>query len=121
MNPTAVGLFSLFIGLTLFITWRAARHSKTANDFYAAGNRISGLVNGVAISGDFMSAATFLGIVGLIYTAGFDGLIYIVSPMVGLAIVMFAMAEPFRNLLHRCAASSRGIVTGLFTPIRFAG
>lgn len=98
MNPTAVGLFTLFIGLTLVITWRAARHSKTANDFYAAGNKISGLVNGVAISGDFMSAATFLGIVGLIYTAGFDGLIYIVSPMVGLAIVMFAMAEPFRNL-----------------------
>ena len=98
INLTAVSLFTVFVGFTLFITWRAARHSKTASEFYAAGSRISGFVNGVAISGDFMSAATFLGIVGLIYTAGFDGLIYIVSPMVGLAIVMFAMAGPFRNL-----------------------
>ncbi len=98
LNVTAVTLFVVFVGFTLFITWRAARYSKSASDFYAAGSRISGLVNGVAISGDFMSAATFLGIVGLIYTSGFDGLIYILSPMVGLAIVMFSMAGPFRNL-----------------------
>ena len=98
LNITAVSLFIAFVTFSLIITWHASKRSKTTTEFYAAGNNISGFMNGVAISGDFMSAATFLGIVGLIFTAGFDALIYIVSPLVGLSIMLFAMAEPFRNL-----------------------
>lgn len=98
MNLTAVSLFILFVSVTLYATWRAARRSKSASEFYAAGNSIGGFTNGLAISGDFMSAATFLGIVGLVYASGFDVYFYILGPMLGLCILMFSMAEPFRNL-----------------------
>ena len=98
INTTAVILFLLFVAVTLIATWKAAKRSKTTSEFYAAGNRISGFTNGLAISGDFMSAATFLGIVGLIFATGFDVFWYIVGPLIGLCIIMFTMAEPFRNL-----------------------
>ena len=98
LNITAVGLFIVFVAFSLLMTWRASKRSKTATEFYAAGNSISGLVNGIAISGDFLSAAAFLGIVGLIFSVGFDALVYVASPILGLAIVLFSMAEPFRNL-----------------------
>ena len=99
LNVTAVTLFIVFVAITLVVTWRAAARSSSSTDnFYAAGNRIGGFTNGLAIAGDFMSAATFLGISGLIFMGGFDGIIYMLSPLVGFGIMLFAMAEPFRNL-----------------------
>lgn len=91
-------LFLITIGGTLVITWWAARRTRSTSDFYAAGARISGVQNGTAIAGDFMSAATFLGITGLIFVSGFDGIIYIISPLAGLAIILGLFAEPLRNL-----------------------
>ena len=69
-------MFLLFVGATLGITYWAAKRTKTAKDFYTAGGGITGFQNGMAIAGDYMSAASFLGISGLVYLAGYDGLIY---------------------------------------------
>ncbi len=97
-SPVVVLTFLLFLGVTLAITWWAARHTKGTKDFYAAGGRITGFQNGLAIAGDFMSAATFLGITGLTYLAGLDTTIYVLAPMVGLAQLLMLMVEPFRKL-----------------------
>ena len=98
VNITAIIMFLLFVSATLMITYWAARRTKTAKDFYAAGGGITGFQNGLAIAGDYMSAASFLGISGLVYTAGFDGLIYSVGWLVGWPIIMFLVAEQLRNL-----------------------
>ncbi len=84
--------------LTVAITVWAARRVKGLADFYAAGRRISGWQNGLAIAGDFLSAATFLGIVGLVATRGFDAIVYILAPLAGLALILVAFAEPLRRL-----------------------
>ena len=97
-NATAIGFFLLFVGLTFAITWWAARHTRTTEDFFAAGRRISGRQNGFALAGDYMSAASFLGIAGLVATSGFDGLIYSTGWLVGWPVVLFLIAEPLRNL-----------------------
>jgi cation/acetate symporter len=97
-DPTAMILFGGFVVLTLVITAWAARRTKTASDFYAAGGQVSGFQNGVAIAGDFMSAASFLGISAMVFTAGFDGLLYSIGFLVGWPIIMFLMAERLRNL-----------------------
>jgi len=97
-NWTAIGMFGFFVLLTLGITAWAANRTKTASDFYAAGGSITGFQNGVAISGDFMSAASFLGISAMVYTSGFDGLLYSIGFLVGWPIIMFLMAERLRNL-----------------------
>jgi cation/acetate symporter len=97
-NATAIGFFLLFVGLTFAITWWAARHTHTTEDFFAAGRRISGRQNGFALAGDYMSAASFLGIAGLVATSGFDGLIYSTGWLVGWPVVLFLIAEPLRNL-----------------------
>ena len=97
-NPIAVLFFFAFILVTLGITYWAARKTKTTSEFYAAGRSISGFQNGLALAGDYMSAASFLGIAGLVATAGYDGLIYSVGYLVGWPIVMFLIAEPLRNL-----------------------
>ena len=76
VNPTAIIMFLAFVSATLGITYWAARRTKSTKDFYAAGGSISGFQNGLAIAGDFMSAASFLGISGLVFASGFDGLIY---------------------------------------------
>jgi cation/acetate symporter len=94
----AMVLFLVFVLVTLGITYWAARRTKTTNDFYAAGGGITGFQNGLAISGDYMSAASFLGIAGLVYTSGFDGLIYAIGFLVGWPIVLLLIAEPLRNL-----------------------
>ena len=94
----AMILFLVFVVVTLGITYWAARRTKTTNDFYAAGGGITGFQNGLAISGDYMSAASFLGIAGLVYTSGFDGLIYAIGFLVGWPIVLLLIAEPLRNL-----------------------
>lgn len=98
LSPVAIVFFLLFIGVTLGITYWAARKTKTTSEFYAAGGGISGFQNGLALAGDYMSAASFLGIAGLVATGGYDGLIYSVGYLVGWPIVMFLIAEPLRNL-----------------------
>ena len=97
-NWTAITMFLIFVLLTLGITYRAAMGTKSANDFYAAGGGISGFQNGLAMAGDFMSAASFLGIAGYVYSFGFDGLIYSIGFLVGWPIVLFLIAERLRNL-----------------------
>ncbi len=83
---------------TLGITYWAAQRTRSAADFYAAGGGITGFQNGLAIAGDYMSAASFLGISGLVFASGFDGLIYSVGWLVGWPIVLFLIAERLRNL-----------------------
>ncbi|MBV8106779.1 MAG: cation acetate symporter, partial [Hyphomicrobiales bacterium] len=95
---TAVGMFLFFVAVTLGITYWAAMRTKTASQFYAAGGGITGLQNGLAIAGDYMSAASFLGISAFVYAWGYDGLIYSVGWLVGWPIVTFLIAEPLRNL-----------------------
>jgi cation/acetate symporter len=95
---TAIGMFAAFVALTLLITLWASRRTSSASDFYTAGGGITGFQNGVAIAGDFMSAASFLGISALVYANGFDGLIYSIGFLVGWPILMFLMAERLRNL-----------------------
>jgi cation/acetate symporter len=98
VNVTAIAMFLAFVLVTLGITYWAARRTKTTADFYAAGGGITGFQNGLAIAGDYMSAASFLGIAGLVYTSGFDGLIYAIGFLVGWPIVLLLIAEPLRNL-----------------------
>jgi cation/acetate symporter len=97
-NATAIAFFFVFIVATLGITGWAARKTKTTSEFFAAGSKVTGLQNGLALAGDFMSAASFLGIAGLVAKSGFDGLIYSVGWLVGWPIVTFLIAEPLRNL-----------------------
>ena len=97
-NPLAIAFFVLFVASSLGITFWAARQTKSTAHFYTAGGNISGLQNGLALAGDFMSAASFLGITGLVALNGFDGLIYSIGFLVGWPIVMFLIAEPLRNL-----------------------
>jgi len=97
-NWSAITMFVAFVILTLGITYWAAKRTASAADFYSAGGGITGSQNGLAIAGDYMSAASFLGISGLVYTSGYDGLIYSVGWLVGWPIVTFLIAEQLRNL-----------------------
>jgi cation/acetate symporter len=97
-NWTAILIFGAFVLLTLGITYWAARRTRTAKDFYAAGGGVSGFQNGLAIAGDYMSAASFLGISAAVFSSGYYGLIYSIGFLVGWPIIMFLMAEPLRNL-----------------------
>ncbi|MBN1839800.1 MAG: cation acetate symporter [Campylobacterales bacterium] len=98
LNVSAIVMFLIFVVATLGITYWAARRTKTAKDFYTAGGGITGFQNGLAIAGDYMSAASFLGISGLVYMKGFDGLIYSIGFLVGWPIILFLVAEQLRNL-----------------------
>ncbi len=98
LNPIAVICFLAFVVATLGITYWASKKTKTASQFYAAGGGITGFQNGLALAGDYMSAASFLGIAGLVSTKGYDGLIYSIGFLVGWPIVMFLISEPLRNL-----------------------
>ncbi|ENU99992.1 cation acetate symporter [Acinetobacter variabilis] len=97
-NWHAIIMFVIFVGATLFITKWAAKQTTNTNDFYTAGGGISGFQNGLAIAGDFMSAASFLGISAMVFLSGFDGLLYSLGFMVGWPIVLFLVAERLRNL-----------------------
>ncbi|CAN7701616.1 cation acetate symporter [Variovorax sp. LjRoot290] len=97
-NWTAIGMFGLFVLGTLFITKWAASKTKSAADFYTAGGGITGFQNGLAIAGDYMSAASFLGISAAVMAAGYDGLIYSIGFLVGWPVITFLMAERLRNL-----------------------
>jgi cation/acetate symporter len=98
LNMSAISMFLIFVIATLGITYWAAKRTKSTKDFYTAGGGITGFQNGMAIAGDYMSAASFLGISALVYTKGYDGLIYSIGFLVGWPIILFLIAEPLRNL-----------------------
>ena len=97
-NIVAMAGFVIFIALSLGITWVAARRTRNTRDFYAAGGSVTALQNGLALAGDYMSAASFLGIAGLVALSVFDGLIYSIGFLVGWPVVVCLIAEPLRNL-----------------------
>src|SRR3954454_12662770 len=99
-TPTSAAIlfFLVIVALTLAITYWAARRTKSASEFYAAGRSISPFQNGLALAGDYMSAASFLGIAGLVALRGYDGMIYATGWLVGWPALMFLIAEPLRNL-----------------------
>jgi cation/acetate symporter len=97
-NWTAISMFAIFVAFTLWITKWAAARTKSAADFYTAGGGITGFQNGLAIAGDYMSAASFLGISAAVMASGFDGLIYSIGFLVGWPVVTFLLAERLRNL-----------------------
>jgi cation/acetate symporter len=132
-TPAAIAFFLLIVFLTLGITWWAARRTRSVQEFYAAGRSISAFQNGLALAGDYMSAASFLGIAGMVALKGFDGMIYAIGWLVGWPALMFLVAEPLRNLGKytfadvvafrlqqtpvRIAAALGGILTILFYTI----
>ncbi|HRD67981.1 MAG TPA: cation acetate symporter [Candidatus Competibacter sp.] len=98
LNVHAIVMFFIFVAATLGITYWAAQRTKSASDYYAAGGGITGTQNGLAIAGDYMSAATLLGLTSMTYFQGFDGYIYCICFYVGWPFIMFIMAERLRNL-----------------------
>lgn len=134
-TPTfsAIAFFLLIVALTLAVTYWAARRTSSMTDFFAAGRTVSPFQNGLALAGDYMSAASFLGIAGLVALSGYDGMIYATGWLVGWPALMFLIAEPLRNLGKftfadvvafrlrqtpvRIAAAFGGILTLLFYTI----
>ena len=134
-RPTlaSIGFFFIIVAVTLVITYFAAKKTKTSSEFYAAGRSVSALQNGFALAGDYMSAASFLGISGMVALKGYDGMIYATGWLVGWPALMFLVAEPLRNLGKftfadvvafrlrqrpvRIAAAIGGILTVLFYTI----
>jgi len=132
-TASAVIFFLLIVSLTLVVTWWAARRTRSTQEFYAAGRSVGSLQNGLALAGDYMSAASFLGIAGLVALRGYDGMIYATGWLVGWPALMFLIAEPVRNLGKytfadvvafrlkqvpvRIAAAFGGILTVLFYTI----
>jgi cation/acetate symporter len=130
---SAIVFFFLIVALTLAVTWWAARRTRSTREFYAAGRSVSAFQNGLALAGDYMSAASFLGIAGLVALRGYDGMIYATGWLVGWPALMFLVAEPLRNLGTftfadvvafrlrqvpvRIAAACGGILTVLFYTI----
>ncbi len=114
-----LGMFIVIIGITLYIVYWAAQRTKTTADFYAARSSITAWQNGWAIAGDYMSAATFLGMAGLISLNGLDGFLYPTGWMVAFVTVLLVMAEPCRNSgsVHRWEMSfATGPTPNLFVP-----
>jgi len=97
-NWHAIIMFLIFVAMTMGITYWAASRTKTTADFYTAGGGITGFQNGLAIAGDYMSAATLLGLTAMAYTAGYDAYIYMLAFFAGWPIILFLMAERLRNL-----------------------
>jgi len=98
LNLHAIVMFLVFVALTMGITYWASNRTKSAADFYTAGGGITGFQNGLAIAGDYMSAATLLGLTAMVYTSGLDGYIYMICFFVGWPLILFLMAERLRNL-----------------------
>ncbi|MCU1717794.1 cation acetate symporter [Pseudomonas sp. 5P_3.1_Bac2] len=98
LNVSAIVMFLAFVGATLYITYWASKRNTSTSDFYTAGGSITGFQNGLAIAGDYMSAASFLGISALVFTSGYDGLIYSIGFLVGWPVILFLIAERLRNL-----------------------
>ncbi|MCD4758728.1 MAG: cation acetate symporter [Arcobacteraceae bacterium] len=98
LNVPAIIMFFMFVFATLGITYWASKKTKSASDFYTAGGGITGTQNGMAIAGDYMSAASFLGITGMVYLKGYDGLIFSIGFLVGWPVILFMISEQLRNL-----------------------
>ena len=98
VNVLSIAFFFVFMGLTLFITYWAAKRTSTTEHFFAAGGQITAWQNGWALAGDFLSAAALLGIAGIITSNGFDGMIYSIGWLVGWPIILFLIVEPLRNV-----------------------
>ncbi|NLF55300.1 MAG: cation acetate symporter, partial [Thauera phenolivorans] len=98
LNLSAIGMFFVFVLMTLGITYWAASRTKSTSDFYTAGGGITGFQNGLAIAGDYMSAATLLGLTAMMYVQGVDAYIYMLAFFVGWPVILFLMAERLRNL-----------------------
>ncbi len=98
VNGDAIVMFLVFVVGTLGITYWAARRSKSRSQYYTAGGSITGLQNGFAMAGDYMSASSFLGISAMVYSSGFDGVTYAIGSLIGWPIMMFLIAERLRNL-----------------------
>ncbi len=98
LNPVAITMFLIFVGATLLVSFWASKRTNSSKDFYTAGGEITGLQNGTAIAGDFMSAASFLGITGLIYLGGFDGLVLAIGAFSAWPIMLFLLAKRVRNM-----------------------
>jgi cation/acetate symporter len=130
-QDTALALFGLIVVVTLSVTWWAARRTRTSEQFWAAGRAITPTQNGLAITGDFLSAAAFLGSTGLIFLFGFDGTIYLLFPLAAFVPVLLFYAERMRNLgtftlndvllsrfrntvIRRILAVSTLVITGLY-------
>jgi cation/acetate symporter len=97
-NFISILFFGIFVFFTLMVTYWAAKKTKTAAEYYAAGRSVTGFQNGMALAGDYMSAASFLGIAGMVSLNGYDGMIYATGWLVGWPALMFLIAEPLRNL-----------------------
>ena len=97
VNETALAIFAVVVGVTMVVTYLASKRVTSATDFWAAGRGLTGPQNGFAIAGDYMSAASFLGIAGLIFLFGFDGFLYSVGFLVAFLTVLFLLAERMRN------------------------
>jgi cation/acetate symporter len=98
VNLPALAIFLLFVALTLVITGWAAKRSSTREQFYTAGGTVGGFQNGFAFAGDFLSAAAFLGVAGLYYAAGLDGLVYGLGALIGWPALLFLLADRLRRL-----------------------
>lgn len=98
VNTTAIVMFMIFVVSTLGISYWSSKQTRSSSDFYTAGGNISGVQNGTAIAGDFMSAASFLGISGLMFAYGFDGLIFAIGAMAGWPMLLFLLAKRIRNM-----------------------
>jgi cation/acetate symporter len=94
----AVGIFLVIVALVLFVSFYTARRSRSASGYYAAGGRIHWGVNGIAFAGDYLSAASFLGICGMIAVYGYDGFLYSIGYLAGWVVALFVVAEPLRRL-----------------------
>ena len=97
VNELALSIFGAVVAVTLIVTYFASKRVSTATDFWAAGRGLTGVQNGFAIAGDYMSAASFLGIAGLIFLFGFDGFLYSVGFLVAFLTVLFLLGERMRN------------------------
>ncbi len=98
VEPLAIIIFLVIVGLVLFVSFYTARRARSAHGYYAAGGRIHWGVNGIAFSGDYLSAASFLGICGLIAVSGYDGFLYSIGYLAGWVVALFVVAEPLRRL-----------------------
>ena len=97
-EPLAIIIFVFFVGVVLFLSWFFSRKSKSASGYYAAGGKIHWGINGIAFAGDYLSAASFLGIAGMIAVAGFDGFLYSIGYLAGWMVALFVVAEPLKRL-----------------------
>ena len=98
IQPMAVFFFALFVGFVLAISFYFARKSKSASGYFAAGGTIHWAVNGISFAGDYLSAASFLGICGMIATMGYDGFLYSIGYLAGWIVALFVVAEPMKRL-----------------------